>query len=182
MGGTHYPVPKSKIEAVIAFEILVVHIVVNGCIEPFTKPMPVKPFGEKFVPKMTIYIVHRHENKKGKNMNEMYGYGKCKHINDTGFYYRFSGVKGKGCPGRRVGAFVMYDMEKTEQFRVVHHTVCKVKISIMHQQHYRKNNNKIQCSTLADIRINGCMGLYIFVIKHKWNQGKLNMFTKYPDI
>jgi hypothetical protein len=83
MCGTHYPVPKSKVEAIIAFKILVVHIVVNGCIEPFTKPMPVKSPGEQLIPKMPVHIINRHKNQEGHYMNEVYRYGKSKKVNNA---------------------------------------------------------------------------------------------------
>ena len=57
-------VPNSKIQAVIAFKILVVLVMTYRCIDPFTEPMTAETFWIQFVTKMTIYIVHDHEEKK----------------------------------------------------------------------------------------------------------------------
>lgn len=42
--GTHQPVPEEEVEAIIAFEILVVHIMIDRGIDPFAEPVLTESF------------------------------------------------------------------------------------------------------------------------------------------
>jgi hypothetical protein len=66
--GSHPPVPEQEVKAVIALEILVVLVVANGSIDPFSNPGLVKIFGIKLPAQVSIYIVDDHEKEKNHQM------------------------------------------------------------------------------------------------------------------
>jgi hypothetical protein len=64
MQGFHPSIPPGKIQSVIPFKKLVVHIMVHRCVEPFEEPVPVKAPGKDLKTQMTIHIVNGHKYQK----------------------------------------------------------------------------------------------------------------------
>src|SRR5687768_3918402 len=85
----HYSVPKSKIQTIVAFKILMVLIMVHGSIDPFSKPMFVKTPWIQFVSKMTINIIHDHYKEKDEQMKFMDRNSKKKYDKNSYFHNRF---------------------------------------------------------------------------------------------
>ena len=102
----------------------------------------------------------------------MYRNGKGKNINDGRLHNRFCRVERKGSPGRRIGTLVMNDMKYIKQFRMMHHAVCPVKISIVYQQHQRKSQPEIKQPMFMYIAVNSSVRLYKRKIKHQRHQRK----------
>src|SRR3954469_20046161 len=75
---THHPVPESKIQTVITFEILVMLIVTNGSVYPLAYRMCCKSFRIQFISKMAIYVVDNHQKKENEEVKKMYWYCKKK--------------------------------------------------------------------------------------------------------
>jgi hypothetical protein len=80
--GVHPPVPPSKIQSIIPFKELVVHIMIDRCVEPFEEPVPVKTLGKDLKTQVAIYIVNRHKYEKSKKVYEVNGKAESKHINN----------------------------------------------------------------------------------------------------
>jgi hypothetical protein len=171
-GGAHQPVPKRKVEAIVALKILVVLVVVNGRIEPFAQPMAVGALGKKFVAQVPIYIIDRHKYQKSHDMHKMDGDGKGKYIDNTRLHHGFRRAKGKRSPGRRVGTFVVQEVKEFEQFGMVHQAVRKIEIGVMHQQHHQKYQYIIRGTVFSKLGIKSSVGLDGRVVEHQRHQCK----------
>ena len=112
--GTHQPIPKGKVQAIVALEVLVVLVVVYRSIEPFAQPMAVGTLGKEFVAEVAIYIVQRHEYQKHHDVCKMNGDGKGKYIDDARLYNGLGRAKSKRGPRRWVGAFVVQQVKEFE--------------------------------------------------------------------
>jgi hypothetical protein len=142
--GSHPPVPKQKIKAVIALEILVVLVVANGRIDPSSYPGFMKILGVKFPAQVSVNIVDNHEKEKNQYMKFMDGKGKKKNNQDTGLNECLQGVEGIGSPGGWIGRLVVNQVKEFEQLFLVHHAVHPVKIGVVHEEHDGEDGAKIE--------------------------------------
>lgn len=55
---SHDAIPEIEIEAVIPVKLLVMHIMMSGCVDPFGERMARPTFGKKFVAKVPPNIHH----------------------------------------------------------------------------------------------------------------------------
>jgi hypothetical protein len=142
--GSHPPVPKQKIKAVIALEILVVLVMTNGGIDPSSYPGFMKILGVKFPAKVSVNIVDNHEKEKDQYLKFMNGDGKKENNQDAGFNECLQGVEGIGRPGRWIGRLVVNQVKEFEQLLMVHHAVHPVKIGVVHEEHDGEDGAKIE--------------------------------------
>jgi hypothetical protein len=87
MIGSHYPVPEIEIQAVIAFTLLVVHIVVRWGIHPFEQPVPGKSTGRKFISGVPQYIKNGTPDREYDQGRKMNRHQQRDQGDDTKFYY-----------------------------------------------------------------------------------------------
>ncbi len=87
MGGFHPHIPPSEIEAIVSFEVAMVHVVVGTCVEPFAYETLGEPTGIKLVAKVAHYVFGSHNEEKGQYGQRMHGYSKHKHDDDAAFYH-----------------------------------------------------------------------------------------------
>lgn len=170
----HQPIPKGKVQAIVALEVLVVLVVVYRSIEPFAQPMAVGTLGKEFIAEVAIYIVQRHEYQKYHDVRKMNGDGKGKYIDDARFYHGFGGTKGKRGPRRWVRAFVVQQVKEFKQLGMVHEAVRKIKIRIVHKQHHRKDEDIIGSAVFAEMAVKSSVWFDRRMVEHQWYQGKNN--------
>ena len=101
--GTHDAVPEQKVESVISFEELVMLVMGNRGIDPFSDTGAMEIFGVEFPSEMTIDVVDDHEKEKDHKICSVHGKGKEKDDQDACLYNGFQGMKGIGSPGGWVG-------------------------------------------------------------------------------
>ena len=54
--GTHQPVPYTKVQTIVAFELTMVEVVMHGCIQYFKQPAIAKPFWGDLITQMPINV------------------------------------------------------------------------------------------------------------------------------
>ena len=106
---------------------------------------------------MTVCIVQHQKQKEKEEMKFCDGYCIDEYNKNPNLCQCFQWMKCKSCPGRRVGTFMMNQMNNPEQFRMMHQPVYPVKISIVNQQHYRERHPEIKPSVLINIPVPGGM-------------------------
>jgi hypothetical protein len=83
--GSHPPVPKQEIKAVIPLEILVVLVVAHGSVDPSSHPCFIKILRVELPAQVSVYIVDDHEKEKDHQMKFMEREGKNEHNQDANF-------------------------------------------------------------------------------------------------
>lgn len=104
--------------------------------------------------------------------------GKGKYIDDARLHHGLGRAKGKGGPRRWVGAFVVQQVKKLEQFGVVHEAVRNIKIGIVHEQHYRKDEDIVSGAVLAELAVKSSVRLDGGLVEHQGYQCKNNKSDK----
>ena len=101
-------IPDQKIQAIIAFKMLVMSIVIDRSIDPSSYEMLVKPFGVQLIAQMPIYVVGNHKSQKSEQGSSVIRNQPNNEKNNGSFNHRFQRMKSISCPRGRVGGFVMY--------------------------------------------------------------------------
>ena len=168
---THDTIPEQEIQAVVAFEELVMLVVVYGSIDPFTQPVCIEAFRIELPAAVTVNIVNDHEQEEEGQMKLVNGDGKQEDDNNTYFHEGFQRVKGIGSPGGGVNGFMVYQMENAEQCGMMHQAMGPVKISIMDEQHERECHPEIKNTMLMYIGIVSGIGPNGVVFdQQEWNK------------
>jgi hypothetical protein len=149
--GSHPPVPKQKIQAVIALEILVVLVVANGSVDPSSYPGFMKILWVKLPAKMSVNIVDDHEKEKDQYMKFMDGNGKKENNHDASLNDSFQRVEGIGSPGGWIGRLVVHQVKEFEQVFMVHQAVHPVKIGVVHEKHDGEGCPEIEHAVFINI-------------------------------
>ncbi len=95
---SHHPVPEKKIQTIISFEILVMQVVINGGVDPFTKPIPAKTFWIEFITCMAVHIINNRKQKENGQVKTMNGNGKKKNGDDPYLNDPFQRMEGISSP------------------------------------------------------------------------------------
>lgn len=177
-GGAHQPIPKSEVQTIVALKILMVLVVVNGSIEPFAQPVAVGTLGKELKAQMAVHIIDGHKHQKHHDVHKVDGDGKGKYIDDARLYHCFRRAEGKRGPRRWVGAFVVQQVKEFKQLGMVHEAVRKIKIRIVHEQHYRKDEDIVSSTVLAKCVVKSGVWLNSRVVEHQRHHCKNNKSDK----
>lgn len=102
MQGAHQSVPDGEVQAIVAPEVLMMHVVVGGGVDPFGQPTLVKTFREELIPHVSNHVFQHHEHGKCENGKDVNGKQEEKDEDDAKFNNCFQRVKAEGGPGGRI--------------------------------------------------------------------------------
>ena len=87
---------------------------------------------------MAVYIV---DHLSSEEYCEVYGVQRHDHEQDREdacLHYSFERMKGEGCPGRRIGGLVMYEVKYLEELWMMHETVHPIEVGIVDNESDRE--------------------------------------------
>ena len=99
----HYPIPKEKVQSVVALEVHMMLVVINGSVDPLPYPTFRKACRIEFVAQMPVDIVQHHEQQEDANRQRMNRKEKNYHHNDSSLHHGFEWMKRHSGPGRWIG-------------------------------------------------------------------------------
>ena len=86
---SHHSVPEKKIQSIIAFEILMMQIMIDGSVDPFAKPILAKTSWINLITCMAVHIINNRKQKENWQMKTVNGNGEKKNGGDTNLNHRF---------------------------------------------------------------------------------------------
>jgi hypothetical protein len=81
--GSHHPVPEQKVQPIISLEILMVQVMIDGSVDPFTQPVPAKTFWINLITRMAVHIINNRKQKENGQMKTVNGNGEKKYGYDA---------------------------------------------------------------------------------------------------
>jgi hypothetical protein len=96
---SHDPVPKQKVQTIIALKELVMLVMVHRGIDPFTKPVPAESFGINFPAQVAVDVIYDREKKENEKVQRMNGNGKQENHKNPYLYNSFQWMKCISGPG-----------------------------------------------------------------------------------
>lgn len=97
--GSQHAIPEKEVEAIIAFEVLVMLVMVHRCIDPLTNSSALKAFRIQFISQMPIHIVHDHEQEEDHQVRCMDGYGEHEYYQNAYLHQSLQRMKCISSPG-----------------------------------------------------------------------------------
>jgi len=112
--GAHETVPDPEVEAIIAFELAVMEIMVGGSVEYFEEKRSPEIFGHDLIAQVAVYVDDKAADGENEDAQGVDGNYKNDGQEHGAFRPGLDKMKGIGGPGGRVGGAVVEQVGETE--------------------------------------------------------------------
>ncbi len=154
MGGIREQIPPSEIQAVVAIEFFVVHIVMGGRGMPFENRMIDETFREQLVAQMAQNIVAQIVRDENENSCGVSRYRESDNRQYCNLNRGFHRVKSVGGPRRWIGGKMTSLVDVFENSFPVKQPMRPIKIGVVQYQHQDDAEPEIACPIVGNIEIN----------------------------